>query len=69
MSSFAISYNTEDDCEGAGKFDEERWNYAFWRQNETLIINPDEPNELTDFLFDWYKENGILNSGGLAWQT
>lgn len=63
VSSFAISYNTEDDCEGAGKFDEERWNYAFWRQNETLIINPDEPNELTDLLFDWYKENGISNIG------
>ena len=61
--SFAISYNTEDDCEGAGKFDEERWNYAFWRQNETLIINPDEPNELTDLLFDWYEENGISNIG------
>ena len=63
VSSFAISYNTEDDCEGAGKFDEERWNYAFWRQNETMIINPDEPNELTDLLFDWYKENGISNIG------
>lgn len=63
VSSFAISYNTEDDCEGVGKFDEERWNYAFWRQNETLIINPDEPNELTDLLFDWYKENGISNIG------
>ena len=63
VSSFAISYNTESDCEGAGEFDEERWNYAFWRQNETMIINPDEPNELTDLLFDWYKENGISNIG------
>ena len=33
VSSFAISYNTERDCDGAGQYDEERWNYAFWRQN------------------------------------
>ncbi len=63
VSSFAISYNTEVDCEGAGKYDEERWNYAFWRQDETMIIDPDEPNELTDMLFDWYEENGISNIG------
>lgn len=29
----------------------------------TLIIDPDEPDELTDLLFDWYKEHGILNIG------
>ena len=63
VSSFAISYNTEADCEGAGQYDEERWNYAYWRQNETAIIDPNEPNELTDLLFDWYKENGIVNIG------
>ena len=63
VSSFAVSYNTEDDCKGAGQYDEERWNYAFWRQNELLVINPDIPNELTDLLFDWYKENGITNIG------
>ncbi len=63
VSSFAISYNTEEDCEGAGKYDEERWNYAFWRQDETSIIDPYEPNELIDLLFDWYKENGLSNIG------
>ncbi len=63
VSSFAISYNTEEDCEGAGKYDEERWNYAFWRQNKTPIIDLDTPNQLTDLLFDWYKENGIVNIG------
>ena len=63
VSSFAISYNTEEDCEGAGQYDEERWNYAFWRQNESPVIDPDTPNELTDLLFDWYKENGITNIG------
>lgn len=63
VSSFAISYNTEEDCEGAGQYDEERWNYAFWRQDETFLIDPDEPDELTDLLFDWYRENGISNIG------
>lgn len=63
VSSFAISYNTESDCECADLYDEERWNYAFWRQDENSIIDPDEPNELTDLLFEWYKENGITNIG------
>ena len=63
VSSFAISYNTEKDCEGAGQYDEERWNYAFWRQDEAPVIDPDEPDELIDLLFDWYKENGISNIG------
>lgn len=63
VSSFAISYNTEEDCEGAGQYDEERWNYAFWRQDEAFLIDPDEPDELTDLLFDWYRENGISNIG------
>lgn len=63
VSSFAVSYNTEEDCKGAGQYDEERWNYAFWRQDETPIIDPDNPTELTDLLFDWYKDNGITNIG------
>ncbi len=58
-----ISYNTESDCAGAGQFDEERWNYAFWRHNETPIFYSDSPNELTDMLFDWYEEQGITNIG------
>lgn len=44
VSTWAISYNTEADCKGAGPLDEERWNYAFWRQNTTWIIDIDEPN-------------------------
>lgn len=63
VSYFGISYNTESDCPGAGLYDEERWNYAFWRQNDTPIIYHDEPNEMTDLLFRWYKENGIDNIG------
>lgn len=63
VSMWAISYNTEDDCDGADELDEERWNYAFWRQNETMIIDVDTPNKYTDALFDWYAEQGITNIG------
>ena len=63
VSYFAISYNTEEDCGNARQYDEERWNYAFWRQDETPIIDPDNPDELTDLLFEWYRENGIANIG------
>ena len=63
VSTWAISYNTEADCEGAGPLDEERWNYAFWRQDETSIIDIDEPNECTESLYKWYAEQGIENIG------
>ena len=61
---FAISYNTEKDCGGASDFSEERWNYAFWRQNATHIINPHAENdEGIETLFQWYEENGVENIG------
>lgn len=63
VSTWAISYNTESDCEGAGPLDEERWNYAFWRQDETSIIDIDEPDECTEALYKWYAEQGIENIG------
>lgn len=63
VTKFSISYNTESDCNGAGKFSEERWNYAFWRQNETSIIDTDNDNEGIQILFNWYKENHIENIG------
>lgn len=63
ISTFAISYNTEKDCIGAGQYDEERWNYAFWRQDEIPIIDPDYTDSLISQLFEWYKENGICNIG------
>lgn len=63
VSTWAISYNTESDCEGAGDLDEERWNYAFWRQDERFIIDVYEPDEYTEALYEWYKENGIDNIG------
>lgn len=63
VSTWSIGYNTESDCEGAGPLDEERWNYAFWRQNEIGIIDIDEPNECTEALYQWYAEQGIKNIG------
>ena len=63
ITKFSVSYNTEDDCSGAGELSEERWNYAFWRQNETPIIEADDENEGIKILFAWYEENGIDNIG------
>ncbi len=63
ISTFAISYNTEEDCSGTGQYDEKRWNYAFWRQDEHIIIDPDYPDSLISQLFEWYKENNIENIG------
>ena len=64
ISEFAISYNTENDCGRASTYSEVRWNYAFWRQNTTHIIDPQtEKDEGLEVLFKWYKENGIENIG------
>lgn len=63
VSGFVISYNCESDCEGAGIHSEERWNYAFWRHDEHVIIEPDDDSPEMQLLFDWYQENGIENIG------
>ena len=63
VSEFSVSYNTENDCSGVGELSEERWNYAFWRQDETPVIKADNGNEGIKILFDWYKENSISNIG------
>lgn len=63
VTEFSVSYNTEKDRGGAPPLSEERWNYAFWRQNETYIIEADPTNEGMRILFDWYRENGIDNIG------
>lgn len=61
VTEFSVSYNTEKDCPGAGALSEERWNYAFWRQEEVPVIAAD--GEGMDILFDWYQEKGISNIG------
>lgn len=60
---FSVSYNTEKDCPGAGALDEARWNYAFWRQNETPILDAYAAPEGMKILFDWYREKGYTNIG------
>ncbi|MCL2852091.1 MAG: hypothetical protein FWE20_03520 [Defluviitaleaceae bacterium] len=68
VSEFAVSYNTEDDFKRvyrlASSPNEARWNYAFWRQNTTRIIDPEEDgNEGMTTLLRWYEENGVDNIG------
>lgn len=63
VTEFYVSYNTESDCADTGELSEKRWNYAFWRQNETPIIEADNENEGIKILFEWYEENGINNIG------
>lgn len=59
VTQFFVSYQTESDCYDADELSEERWNYAFWQQNETPVIEADDGDEGMKILFDWYWENGI----------
>ena len=63
VTEFSVSYQTERDCRSAGNLSEERWNYAFWRREETPVIEADDGNEGMKLLFDWYQENGIRRVG------
>lgn len=63
VTTFFVSYNTESDCAGTDELSEERWNYAYWRQDEIPIIDVEGENEGIKILFDWYAENGINNIG------
>ena len=63
LTKFFVSYNTERDCIGSGRHSEERWNYAFWRQNEIPVIDYENENEGAEILFEWYEKRGIKNIG------
>lgn len=64
VSIFTISYNTESACENDDLLSEERWNYAYWLQDERPIIDPTEDyNEGIEILFKWYDQNDIKNIG------
>lgn len=63
VTQFFVSYQTESDCCGEDELSEERWNYAFWQQNETPVIEADDGDEGMKILFDWYRENGIEHIG------
>lgn len=69
VTEFHVSYNTEGDCAGANELSEKRWNYAFWRQNETPIIEATNENEGMNILFKWYEENNIYNIGYEDYKT
>ena len=60
---FEVSFNTETGCDGAGKRSEERWNYAYWPQDTTPIIDLENPDAVTDALFAWFREQGIEDPG------
>jgi hypothetical protein len=57
---FAISYNTEEDCGYCSLVSEERWNYAFWRQDENEIIGDEKS---TNLLLQWYEDNNVKSIG------
>ena len=63
VSMWSISFNTEKDCDDADAYAEERWNYAFWRQDEFPVIDIYNKNKYTDVLFDWYEEQGVTEIG------
>ena len=60
VTEFCVSYNTESDCADTGELSEERWNYAFWRQNEIPIIEADNENEGMKILFEWYEKKVLI---------
>lgn len=60
---FSISYNTEDMCDGSEEDAEERWNYAFWLQNTTPVIEYEGDYKNARELIDWLLETGVTNIG------
>ena len=58
-----LLYNTEAECEADSEFDEERWNIAFWQEEEFNILESNEKNELVNSLLRWYKQIGVENIG------
>jgi len=60
---FAISYNTDSQCDTDDFYGEERWNYAFWPQDEIAIIDTAQPTPETEHLFSWYRDIGLKNIG------
>lgn len=60
---FAVSYNRESFLEDDDLYGEDRWNYAYWEQDETPIIDADEETPEIADLFKWYADQGITNIG------
>ena len=63
VSEWMVSCNREEDCEDAGPLDEERWNYAFWNQEEEPVITASDDDPEMALLFDWYRQQGLTHIG------
>lgn len=59
---FSIGYNTESDCDDAEPLGEDRWNFAYWCQNNIELISA-EHSDMSDELLDWYEEQGVIDIG------
>lgn len=59
---FSIGYNTESDCDDAEPLSEDRWNFAYWCQNNIELISA-EHSDMSDELLDWYEEQGVIDIG------
>lgn len=59
---FSVGYNTEADCDAAEPLSEERWNFAFWSQNNVDLISSDHC-AMADELLAWYEEQNIADLG------
>ena len=54
----SIGYNTEEACDGAPLFSEDRWNYACWEQNNEVILDCNDTVG-ANLLLRWFAEYGI----------
>lgn len=59
---FSIGYNTEFDCDGAEQLSDERWNFAYWCQNNIELLSA-ELCDMSDELLRWYEEQGVVDIG------
>ena len=61
LPSLTIGYNTRanlsENIKEASSKDEAKWNYAFWLQNELLIIGEDEASK--DLITEWIKKQKL----------
>lgn len=60
---FSVGYNTENECNNAPLLSEERWNFAFWKQNNIDVISKENAVEGLEQLFSWYRSIGVENVG------
>jgi len=59
---FSVGYNKEKACNSDDLLSEERWDFANWPQNNTIIIDANH-TEMADELLKWYEDQGIVDVG------